>query len=654
MKIDQIIIRNFGIYQDLEPIDLRTTKKQPIILFGGLNGGGKTTLLDAILLCLYGPLAKTSNRGGKGYHSYLRDSLNRHTKEKTVCIELTFRHHREGREDLFKVRRQWTVKKTVQEVLSIEINGQTDPLLEENWLNFIDELIPAQVANLFFFDGEKIEQFADLENAKDLLESALHSLLGLDVLNQLTLDLKTLEQRKKIAMRSTEEQRELKEKQISLDKIEDNIDKLKHQLGGVKTDLVRVKANLKKEKAKYRRKGGALFEQREELFETKARLKQDLQLAKDAFVQISATEAPLMLLPELLNKVVQQADLEEKAKQAEMILSMLMKRDQKILASIKKVAGEKAKDAVSKQLATDRKKYQEAILEEQYLNLSTEGLEQANKAKNILPTIEQQFTLAIQTIENLEEKIERIDSKIQTIPDPETIHRIRKKYERWENEKQRHLARISILEEETRLQRSKADKLQSSIFNRLESDLKTKFAREDDQRMINYSKKARLTLKTLRQKVIDNRLTEIEELILQSFKQLIRKPKLIGEIQISTEDYSLLLLDSNKQEIHPSRLSAGERQLLAISILWGLAKAAGLPLPVVIDTPLGRLDGEHRNKLLKAYFPKASHQVLILSTDTEIAKQYYAQLKPFIKRSYQIEYDPRKQASKIADGYQFT
>ena len=58
--------------------------------------------------------------------------------------------------------------------------------------------------------------------------------------------------------------------------------------------------------------------------------------------------------------------------------------------------------------------------------------------------------------------------------------------------------------------------------------------------------------------------------------------------------------------------------MLAIALLWGLAQASGQPLPVVIDTPLGRLDSSHRAHLIERYFPNASHQVLLLSTDTEI------------------------------------
>jgi DNA sulfur modification protein DndD len=98
-------------------------------------------------------------------------------------------------------------------------------------------------------------------------------------------------------------------------------------------------------------------------------------------------------------------------------------------------------------------------------------------------------------------------------------------------------------------------------------------------------------------------------------------------------------------------LSAGERQLLAVSLLWGLARASGQPLPVVVDTPLGRLDGSHREHLVERYFPYASHQVILLSTDTEIDEATYQRMKKFVGRSYQLVFDQVENATSVVPGY---
>ena len=87
------------------------------------------------------------------------------------------------------------------------------------------------------------------------------------------------------------------------------------------------------------------------------------------------------------------------------------------------------------------------------------------------------------------------------------------------------------------------------------------------------------------------------------------------------------------------RLSEGEKQIFAISVLWGLARASSRPLPAVIDTPMARLDATHRRNLVERYFPNASHQVVILSTDTEVDRDYYQALQPHIARAYHLNYD---------------
>lgn len=124
-------------------------------------------------------------------------------------------------------------------------------------------------------------------------------------------------------------------------------------------------------------------------------------------------------------------------------------------------------------------------------------------------------------------------------------------------------------------------------------------------------------------------------------------------MQIDTETFRLVLYDHNGECLPKHRLSAGEKQILAIAFLWGLANASGRQLPVAIDTPLGRLDSEHRNHLVDRYFPQASHQVMLLSTDTEIRAEEVGRLRAAgaIAREYRLEYDPKQRQTAVVPGY---
>ena len=130
MIIDKLTLHNFGIYGGRPEIELTpTSSKKPIVLFGGLNGGGKTTFLDALMLVLYGKFAKCSNRGNLGYDEFLRKSINRHVNEKDgASIELAFRHRQSNVEESIRITRSWRATgKGIREDVNVFRNDQFDP-----------------------------------------------------------------------------------------------------------------------------------------------------------------------------------------------------------------------------------------------------------------------------------------------------------------------------------------------------------------------------------------------------------------------------------------------------------------------------------------------------------------------------------------------
>ena len=120
---------------------------------------------------------------------------------------------------------------------------------------------------------------------------------------------------------------------------------------------------------------------------------------------------------------------------------------------------------------------------------------------------------------------------------------------------------------------------------------------------------------------------------------------------IDPEDFRVSLTRWDGSELPKERLSAGEKQLFAISVLWAFARVADRALPIVIDTPLARLDRQHRDQLLREYFPHVSHQVVVLSTDTEVDAAAAATIGPYVARSYHLEHYPKLCRTQIEDGY---
>ena len=132
---------------------------------------------------------------------------------------------------------------------------------------------------------------------------------------------------------------------------------------------------------------------------------------------------------------------------------------------------------------------------------------------------------------------------------------------------------------------------------------------------------------------------------------MVRKNNFVEDVVINPETFEVTLYDKNQIRIQKDELSSGEKQLFAISVLWALAKSSGRELPVIIDTPLGRLDSEHRINLVKHYFPKAAHQVIILSTDTEVDKGLFNELKPSVSHCYHLKYNKTETRTSAKIGY---
>ena len=141
-----------------------------------------------------------------------------------------------------------------------------------------------------------------------------------------------------------------------------------------------------------------------------------------------------------------------------------------------------------------------------------------------------------------------------------------------------------------------------------------------------------------------NRITHNIELALA---KLLRKADLVTGIDIDGADLKISFLDSHGANIDAKRLSAGERQIVATAVLWGLLQSANRDLPVVIDSPLGRLDKSHRSNLVESYFPYAAGQVVLLSTDEEIASEHLDELLPFVGAQYELDFDEYEACTSI-------
>lgn len=656
MIFEELTVHNFGVYSGHQSLLLAPPSSyKPITLIGGLNGGGKTTLLDALHLSLYGNRARCSNRGALPYDEYLRRCINRNTAPaEGAAVAVQFRHWSEGNEHRYRIHRSWAAgSSSVNERVEVVRDGVFDRVLTEAWAELVEELIPAGISHLFLFDGEKIEGFADTENSAQLLSKAIHSLLGLDLVDRLATDLSTLERRKQLELKNDVERQQIDAAKADITNLEQLREEVVIQRGSVQNELDRWKKRLQDITTRFEEEGGYLFEQRKELEDKRATAAWHLWAIEDDLRKFAEGAAPLLLVTGLLEAADQQDLREEEAVKAEIVNQLLLERDSRLLQEAKShKASKPILDLMANFLTEDRAKRSSTIKTKRYLKLRNETRESLRTLRGfVIPETKHQLEQLTQKFDELQTALADLDRKIASIPPQEAVADLLVQRQEAQTAINRVTEQLAILGVELKKITRELEQKQRALAAQLEKVVNVEFEQEDNSRVVFHSQRVRRTLEKFRFAMVQRHVNRIAHLILDCFQQLLRKESLVSGLKINSENFSLELYGADKKVLSPDRLSAGERQLLAVSMLWGLARASGRPLPAVIDTPLGRLDASHRSKLVECYFPYASHQVLLLSTDKEIDKQYYARLKPYVGHQYRLEFDEALGSSQVKSGY---
>lgn len=657
MTLKKLILENFGPYKGLHAIDLEPpSPKRPIVLLGGLNGSGKTTLLDALQLVMYGKRARCSTRGTSAYDEFLKKSINRHSDPSGGArIELQFYDESDGQRKLYRLCRAWHANGSVaREIVEVFINGTYDQIISEAWSEYAEEFIPARLSHLFFFDGEKIEALAELANAAEVLRSGIHSLLGLDLIERLRDDLKALAGRKGKLLLQYDDgtQDSLARAEMELRELQSRRDELVQDCAGLQLQSEQCVHRLHEMEARLQAEGGELFRQRDLLQAEKRAIGEELESIDVSLREITSGPAPFLLVPELLVEVRQQARQERLSIQASGLQDVLCERDRCIVELVSQWGATKALcQRLDRFLTKDRHERTQARTLPRYLGLSeeTEGLLQDLESAT-LPALTTKAATLIVRRKELTHALVSLERKLSAVPDEEAIAPLERERTELESKKASIEEVRSRLEEQRKNLEVEFGRKESVVTRLQEKAIRNRLEREDLVRINEHARKAEEALGDFRERVVDKHIARIQMNVEDSFRHLIRKQTLVSSLKIHKRTYELELRDCEGQVIPAERLSAGERQLLAVSLLWGLAKTSRRQLPAVIDTPLGRLDSSHRRHLVERYFPAASHQVLLLSTDEEIRDEYLVSLRPWIGHEYLIAYDESTRTSKVMPG----
>lgn len=659
MILKSLYLQDFGVFQgsfeenhiDLEP-RIKYNRKRPIILFGGLNGAGKTTTLTAVRLALYGKQSLGRAVSAQAYHQFLIDSIHKPKNDilspTMAGVKLDFNFGRQGEVIDYTVKRIWSVRgNSVYETVEIYQNGSyLQNLTDQQKQSFLNELIPIGVADLFFFDGEKIAELADDDNNLALAD-AINRLLGLDIIERLKADLGVYLRDQKRDKLPSDIRKEIEFLETSYQSLYAQYQLQLSEIETLKIEATELEATKERLTQNINELGGAWASDKQEAEAKEQALRARRNELQTQIRNLIADAAPLALAKAQLEALLKQLSSEQQTKRQLVVQVELRKQLNKVQQSLLKALGKEHQKVIEASI-TDSLPSNSKSDAEIIHDISDSEFNRLNHLiTKVVPEQRARVKNLSTELESVEEELANVGINLSRAPDERRISTFVTELGDIENTLgQRQVEVKQKTEEAKSILRDAMDNLRKL------RDKEKEFSSVSNlNQAVTLADRTRTMLESFAEKTRANRLQTLEQEFIKSFAKLARKDDLMITAKINPDTFNVSLVDGKGNIIDKKKLSAGEKQIYAIAMLEALGRTSGRNLPIIIDTPLGRLDSRHRENLVKNYFPTASHQVLILSTDTEVDEDFYKELSPEISHAFEVAYDPEAGSSAYYEGY---
>lgn len=673
MYISKIELTKFKSYQHAELKFPEPTEGKNIVLIGGMNGFGKTTILEALYLCLYGKdaLPHLARAGLKtddvrGYPTFLEKALNGEAKRdgtdnmmsvrivinrtKTKGIDITRRWY-------FRANGNWRDEETIVREVNRDVAGtprkdgergfSLSEMLEEQY-------VPAHIAPFFFFDGEEVKKLAD-QSRIEQVKQGLEGLLGVVLLRNLSERLKAFEDSKRSRLTNFDQ---------------GNLEQLQQKLQDEETKLATAKTALAKNREetdhlKAERKslldrivaaggGGGEIATVKDLVEEREQLRSAKKTAEGQLSKIVADKLPFYLMPnKLLQDFKEQVNSEIALTKWQTECRALQPKQEKFFYQLLKADNFAFTPELNPDQVSALEKRVEAAWQSLFLPpppncadefvhdyLHDELKQRAIKFLAGLTVGQKEVNDLLMQKADLEKRIDEVSRQISRV---EGIDRD---------------GTLSELKNQLNAIMQKSDALESQIGNMdreivgleaiihqtrasYESERQRRDSTSPDRSLIEKSERTRKVIEDVIPQLFPLKVRQLSLAMTRVYKQLAHKSQ-VSKIVID-DDGTTSILSANGKELNFDR-SAGENQIFATALIAGLAEVSKIDAPLVVDTPLGRLDSMHRANIFGFWTSDESRQVILLSQDEEISPAHYKTIKKNVCKTYLLEH------SEVGDG----
>jgi DNA sulfur modification protein DndD len=655
MKLLRLTIENLGPFYGKHTIDLTVTQPGNVILIHGENMRGKTSTLNAIRWCLYGRALGRAGHGKDTYRLINWDALQAGDYHMTVQLEFdhdnaTYQLERHVEATV----RPHSDRDLSEPTVDLRIGGKRQD--SSAIPRIIGNILHKDISRFFLFDGEMLDEYEALlrhpDKETDLVKDSIEQILGLPSLELAEIDLE--------AQREHAQKRQLKAVKQSQrnEQMVADASQLEEGLAAIGEEINKLQ-QLKREKEVER---DLLQDQRQQFIEVQSDLRAldelELELVNSQGLQASLREeirahlhnawwlAASTLGAEELQKAQQRV---QEATEARERLGRLQ-RDRELIA---KTLGSGSCEVCGQPVVASSAK---SILESQFAAIESE-----------IATVSGQAV-------DLAEPVARM-KLLQPFADTGDLRALREKeaaYVRLKIDQRRHESRKQEIRERLkdhdRVEIKRTERAYEECLGILQR-LSSEISDADKAREIKREEVARLRKEIERLPEADpwlateaalyEALEALFERAIEGFRERLRievakeatnifriltTEKEYAELRIN-ERYGLTIVDTSGRSILDR--SAGAEQVVALSLIGALNRCALREGPVVMDTPFGRLDLRHREKILR-FMPTLGPQVILLVQSGEINRDRdLGYLDGHVGHEYRIERDGAPTRSRI-------
>lgn len=659
MIIKRIKTKNYKTYLSLD-LDLSVKPDQPIILIGSMNGGGKTTLFEAICGALYG--LKIKNK------AHFQELLNNGAigkVEPTIVLELTFEGMVLGRMQEYLLRRTYKLNPADKPVENVLLNMDGTPFsygtatppqqraINEQQVNkIIKANLPQELSKYFLFDAMQSSELLKENVFAQIIKDNIQNVMGFNKYLQMKNAAEHQQQewaaRRLEAQKEAEEYNGLCEQRNQLVELQEENAKLQDDkykyLTSIQTEYDAAKEGAK-ESAETERK----------IQELEASVKDTQELSKRYNAQLKHVVETLeinVFFPKLaqgitneVNDIIRQKEALKQEREGVLSVEQMREVTTKILGYLKSkyLCPESVEDDdvvayLKSQQESLHRKDNYAFMDESELE-ALKNLLNANAVNEFITLNDSRHDLE-KRLENYDNQLRQISLLRRSMVNGNT--EIIKAYEEASRE-------LETLKKEADNRKVSIKKLEQKIHQ-----FDVQIQQEPD---VKYD--MLMKLKPFFEDVADTLLRRKKEKIEEDMKEQLNKLLIsykgcIAKVELSDrmENFTIRLYHKAGNEISLNQLNAASKQIFIQVLLKVLRNLGDYNPPVMIDTVMGVLDEESRDVLMEEYFPGLAEQTILLCTTSEIRKDKdYLKLEPFLSRSYTLVRDVERQSTHIEEGY---